>query len=29
MKSREVTIKEIELLDYSYPTASFRAIVSA
>ena len=29
MKSREVTIKEIELLDYSYPTATFRAVVSA
>lgn len=29
MKSREATIKEIELLDYSYPTATIRAVVSA
>lgn len=29
MKSREVTIKRIELLDYKYPEASFRATVSA
>lgn len=29
MKSREVEIKKIELLDYNYPEASFRATVSA
>lgn len=29
MKSREVTIKEIELLEYSYPSATLRAVVSA
>jgi len=29
MKSREITIKEIELLDFEYPKASFRALVSA
>lgn len=29
MKSREVTIKEIELLDFNYPSARFRALVSA
>lgn len=29
MKSREVTISRIELLDFSYPTASIKATVSA
>lgn len=29
MKSREVTIKNIELLDFKYPEASFRATVTA
>ncbi len=29
MKSREVTIKKIELLDYNYPKANFLATVSA
>ena len=29
MKSREVDIKEIELLDFNYPTANFKATVSA
>lgn len=29
MKAREVTIKDIELLDFSYPSATIRAVVSA
>jgi len=29
MKTREVEIKEIELLDFKYPTAILRATVSA
>ncbi len=29
MKSREVIIKEVELLEYSYPSAKIRAVVSA
>ncbi len=29
MKTREVNILEIELLDYLYPTAAFKAVVSA